>query len=105
MLDGLSNYGVNYEHFLGPDLERFQSGLVVSGGIHMTKLSEKSFHQELILEGKQSIKPGESHFGARLAASYRWYSDFIFAGAGIEGSKVGKANIFLPLKVQIGIIF
>ncbi len=105
MLNGLYNFGANYDYFLGPDRERFRSGLVLSGGVHLTKLDKESIHHSINFEGKQEIKAGESLFGARLAASYRLYSDSIFGGLGIEASKVGKAMIFLPIKIQLGIVF
>ncbi|MBK22820.1 MAG: hypothetical protein CME70_02350 [Halobacteriovorax sp.] len=105
MLNGLYNFGANYEYYLGPDRERFKSGLVLSGGVHYTKLDKDSIHHSINFEGKQEIKPGESLFGARLAASYRLYSESLFGGLGIEASKVGKATIFLPIKLQIGIVF
>jgi len=105
MLNGLYNFGANYEYFLGPDRERFKSGLVLSGGVHYTSLDKDSIHHSINFEGKQEIKPGESLFGARLAASYRLYSESIFGGLGIEASKVGKATIFLPIKLQLGIVF
>lgn len=105
MLNGLSNYGLNYEYFLGPDRKRFKSGLVLSAGVHYTKLSTDTIHHSINFEGKQEIRPGDGLVGGRIAANYRWYSSSVFAGLGMEGSKVGKANIFLPIKVQLGIIF
>lgn len=105
MLNGFSNYGLNYEHFLGPDKKRFLSGVVLSAGIHLSKLSESSIHQEIILNSKETFRPGDSKLGGRFAASYRFYSNSLFAGAGIEANKTGKALIFLPLKVQLGLLF
>lgn len=105
MLNGFSNYGVNYEHFIGSDAQRFKSGIVLTAGIHQTKLSEDSIHQEVTINSKETFRPGDSRLGGRIAASYRWYSSSIFAGAGIEGNKTGKATVFLPIKVQVGILF
>lgn len=102
---GFSNYGLNYELFLGPDMERFRSGLVVTAGVNYTKLSEGSIHQEITLEQKETFKPGDGKLGGRLAVNYRWYGDSLFAGVGVEGSKVGKAFTFLPVKVQLGLVF
>lgn len=105
MVNGFTNYGLNYEYFLGPDQERFKSGIVVTAGVHVTKLSQDSIHQEITLDGKEIFKPGDSKAGGRIAASYRWYSSSLFAGAGVEGSKTGKAVVFLPVKVQLGVLF
>lgn len=105
LVKGLSNYGLNYEHFIGKEAKKFSSGVVLSAGVHFTKLEESSIHQVIIYEGKEIIKGGETRMGGRIAASYRWYSRTLFAGAGIEGSKVGKAVSFLPLKVQLGVVF
>lgn len=105
LVKGLSNYGLNYEHFIGKNAEKFKSGIVLTAGVHYTKLEESSIHQIVIYEGKESIRSGESKKGMRLAASYRWYSRTLFAGAGIEGSKTGKAVSFLPIKIQLGLVF
>lgn len=105
LVKGLSNYGVNYEHFVGKNAARFKTGIVLTAGFHYTKLEENSIHQEVIFDGSEKIKSGESRKGARLAASYRWYSRTLFAGAGVEGSKVGKAISFLPIKIQLGVVF
>lgn len=105
LVKGLSNYGLNYEHFIGKSAEKFKSGIVLTAGLHYTKLEENSIHQIVIYEGKESIKSGESRSGGRLAASYRWYSRTLFAGAGAEASKTGKALSFLPIKIQLGVVF
>ncbi|MFT6071416.1 MAG: hypothetical protein ACJAT2_001595 [Bacteriovoracaceae bacterium] len=105
LVKGLSNYGLNYEHFVGPNASKFKSGFVLTAGIHMTKLEESSIHQVIIYEGKEEIRSGESEMGGRIAASYRFYARSLFAGAGVEGSKVGKAVSFLPIKVQLGVVF
>jgi hypothetical protein len=105
LLNGFSNYGMNYEYFLGPDQERFKSGVVLTVGVHITNLNENSIHQEITLDGKEIFTPGDSKTGGRLAACYRWYTSSIFAGVGVEGSKTGKANVFLPVKIQVGILF
>ncbi len=105
LVKGLSNYGLNYEHFIGSNASKFKTGLVLTAGIHITKLEESSIHQIVIYEGKEEIKSGESRTGGRIAASYRFYAKSLFAGAGVEGSKVGKAVSFLPIKLQLGVVF
>lgn len=105
LVKGLSNYGLNYEHYVGKNASKFKSGLVLTAGIHYTKLDEDSIHQVVIYEGDETIKAGESRKGARIAASYRFHSRALFAGAGMEATRVGKATSFLPIKIQVGVAF
>lgn len=105
LVKGLSNYGLNYEHYVGKNAEKFRSGIVLTAGVHYTKLDESSLHQEIIFEGKEKLKGGEGRTGGRIAASYRYHTRALFAGVGTELTKVGKAVSFLPVKVQVGVAF